>query len=482
MRSRQAPAWISSAPGGRGGASAAGLPREGQFIDVCFLNIDNVKKWYTAEVTRVVEYDNENDVLGAACLKYAAAHGHEAEENEVRFMRSGGLRTLVGGNLDDGTSDWRVRRNLKVSPAKQIRSIVSRPKIRRVPSKRKARTLLNDPQPPRERAPNPPTLVQDISTAAANVLNEGNNGDHRDLTRRVSLLEAQVLVLHHQRPSEFAAEVYHELRVDMKIGILEELMKSPKRVTMSDGIQYLDGALRAGYATFSMDCALPRFKELTRYLVDFFLTENTNVLSDKVRFSPGLEVIDGPAGLPEAKICFADGVEFFNYIGATREDDILTLLRTSFEADGPNVRILGGLLQHECGENEGKYEFFPGMSCLHNNVGTHSEILSETLSSAIRIDASSWDAEGRALATPPTVEASRALFMGTPTNSLCCFQIRWETEKPRRQRKLLALSCGTEGVRRGSVHVQVPYVAFGPELAPAMDELCCQKELARFLL
>ena len=58
------------------------------------------------------------------------------------------------------------------------------------------------------------------------------------------------------------------------------------------------------------------------------------------------------------------------------------------------------------------------------------------------------------------------------SNECSCFKIRWETEPPKMQRTVGHVSVDTEGVRRGTMVVEMPYYVLAPSLAAVFSEMC----------
>ena len=56
------------------------LPSKDGEVEVCYLDDDDKPLWYPATVTRLITYDVNDAVLGAACLQFKSAHGHGPHE------------------------------------------------------------------------------------------------------------------------------------------------------------------------------------------------------------------------------------------------------------------------------------------------------------------------------------------------------------------------------------------------------------------
>ena len=58
-----------------------------------------------------------------------------------------------------------------------------------------------------------------------------------------------------------------------------------------------------------------------------------------------------------------------------------------------------------------------------------------------------------------------------------CFKIRWETDPPSIQRTVNHVSVDTEGVRRGTIVVELPYYVLSPSLASDFNIICTSETL-----
>ena len=477
---------------GRAAYGNGDLPRTASCVKISFVDTNDKTVWWPAVVKRMYILPGRTGLLAVGTVVYPAAFGHEENEADVHLFQKGKLCTVDKDGKGKGYRSWKKFGEAIPDDVRDVRDRILCYAIS--PSTDSPPATADEVVPDQDRsAPAPassPSSSGNPTRSMAMLMNgtgpgpvavavDGEDGHVGNpalaIHERVAALEAHVDVLHKDRPLAWIASTMKETRVAAKIGILEEMTKQPKRVLHEDGRTGLDGVLQTGYITWATPCTLSTFKDMARTVHMHFGKISPGRIAEHVVFSPTIPVIDGPAGLHDATIHFSSGFDLFTFLGIQYTMDMVKLTRTVWESDGTHVRMLGGLQRVTANppHQDRTMRLFVGHSCkdlcVKNATGTPATDAQDELpSSVLSIDECAWDSENHCLSTAPAVMQARTQFRGTRDADLTSFRITWETERPRSMRKVSGFSTDNEGVRRGRLSVQVPYVCFAAELAPSI--------------
>ena len=103
-----------------------------------------------------------------------------------------------------------------------------------------------------------------------------------------------------------------------------------------------------------------------------------------------------------------------------------------------------------------------------DGTGAEASNLSGT---TMRISTASWDEENRCFGTAPSLVSDSPDYRTDIGRDMCCFRIRWVTEKVKFQRSAKKLNVDREGMRRGELHVDCPHILFGNGMTKDVEAL-----------
>ena len=90
---------------------------------------------------------------------------------------------------------------------------------------------------------------------------------------------------------------------------------------------------------------------------------------------------------------------------------------------------------------------------------------------------SSWDSENNTFSHEPTLQKRSTSYTPINSDTSTCFQITWVVDRTTTQKSLSHVSMDTEGVRTGTMEVQIPYFLVGPQIIESIQSLCTDEVL-----
>ena len=471
-------------------------------IQVCFLDEGGHEIWWDAVVLSVDRGWNKSKRSAITAhifkIKYAAQHGFEAQVGHIAFKNRYILRNLCKNGSTANHSKWRFADHLPDTS----RSTVAGPctdvdKHSHASNKKRAKKTRSLSISKKSAKVSADLVIGDDTEPSRTRLDHEQEGSAQSsmLERRLSVLEADLKSMQRSRLSTIEDDLLREIRVDAKLGILSVLRRSTTRVTWgsTEGLG-MGNVVRTGVIRWTCNCAMSRFKLVVLGIHEHFFKQkwsfNTPVnmragedsrkgcttSKAKVHFNPNLEKLDKASGFGSAEILFASGKDLFDFLGHFDSADIRRIVWQK-DRDGNYIRMLGSLQTCGTGGNH-SIRFFVGASSARegrpnttdeDNGDQDLRMDENHMASCVTYEDGSWDAENNCFNSTPLLQAHDPQFSGNSSGNETAFKINWVLDAPRTQRQFAHATVDLEGVRRGVMTVEVPYVLFGPEL---MSEVC----------
>ena len=441
--------------------------------------------WWDARVAKMDCTADMSRIMSRTTLHYIAQHGKDAERGTVPFLRSGTVRVMDNAGRNKGESQW--RHAPRQDPGRTVQRRGGRKRARGPHRRATSATWKgissdeggsseegngDNPQP----SPSPrPPAEQEMNGETVRRGEHGIVGNVGDTCAHgVALLEARVRMLECRVPTEFMTKILNEMRVEVREGIITELLRQPRKITVRREDPMYHTALHSGFVTWSMSCSFTRFKLFLEYIHTRF--NSWNASKPTVRFFPDYNRIMNPIGVTEAQVCFSTAGDFLDYLNVTIGEDVVALLKNTYECDGQHVRVLGGTEKVYNGERS-HVRFFPGRSCVASSMQRRVREREEMDCGYIMMETTSWDEENTCFTSDFVSGDGKTGFTTATREVLNSFNIRWVTEKQKVLRRLNQVVLDREGVRMGKVIVQLPCITMGPALSDAFSSLCGTEKL-----
>ena len=149
------------------------------------------------------------------------------------------------------------------------------------------------------------------------------------------------------------------------------------------------------------------------------------------------------------------------------------LITYSYEvAGGCHLRLLGAM-QDGWRDGDPTLAVFIAQSCVRDSAWLASADAEKAVhADNVLFSNANWDSTNSCFSSEPTLEKSPTGYKDIASAECSCFKIRWEMEPPRTQRTVGNVSVDTEGVRRGTMVVELPYYVLAPSLATPFTDVC----------
>lgn len=335
----------------------------------------------------------------------------------------------------------------------------------------------------------------------------------RTLHERIDNFEAELRVLRRRQITDFELRVLNEIRVDTKLGVIAALQRKITLLQIADDAPPHEAVLQPGCLQWSYNVMMDRFQLLLVAIHKHFHLNPGTASPLSVTFSPSFQLMDTETGFSSANVHFRSVIDFFSFLGVRNTSTIAKLMWTPFEARGAShLRVLGGVQTDKTGDTQ-SLNMTIGYSCLEEAVSHGSDAenvpepaklpcreahavhnlphTSELINTAartstippahrdsgvtacsFRIQNASWDSENGRFANDPQLVKIKSGLHAAHSCGDASFSIRWTSETPRTQRQLHPDAVDREGVRRGTMVVQLPYYIVGPQLSSQLSEAC----------
>ena len=221
---------------------------------------------------------------------------------------------------------------------------------------------------------------------------------------------------------------------------------------------------------------MTRFKIVASAVRRHFREAAGYLRHDAVSFSPCMKSIESISGFTHASITFETAMDMLHFLGVRRVQDLTKLMWKPYETViGKHLRVLGGVQTVTDGERT-SINLTVGYTCSEEGITAHAG--SEGVrAECFRVADSAWDDENECFACHPVMRKVDAGYIKDDTITDTAFKITWQTEEARTQRQLGHEAVDREGVRRGTMEVQMPYYIAGPQLSSQLGALCDSEKL-----
>ena len=304
--------------------------------------------------------------------------------------------------------------------------------------------------------------------------------------------EAELRVMRRRNLTDFEQKVLREVRVDTKLGVISALQRKLTHIQAREDAPPHEAVLQPGCLKWSYNVAMDRF-QLFVSAVHRHFCETPSIASPlSVMFSPAFQLLESEEGFSRVEIHFKSVMELFAFLGIRTRSTVTKLIWTPYEARGANhLRVLGGV-QTEHTNDMHSLNLSVGYSCTEQAVdtaGIASRVQADSDAGAagavasaqatdyarahcFRIENASWDTENGRFANEPQLVQLKSGFRSAQEYGDASFNVTWTSETPRTQRLLDPDAVDREGVRRGTMVVQLPYYIVGPELTSQLTAAC----------
>ena len=320
-------------------------------------------------------------------------------------------------------------------------------------------------------------------------------------------------VLRRRQMTDFEVKMLKEMRVDTKLGVISALQRKLKDIQVADNAPPHEAVFQPGCLRWSYNVVMDRFQLLVLAIHKHFCVNPAITGHRAVTFSPSFELLDSDTGFSSAQIHFRSVMDFLSFFGIRSTSTIANLIWTPYDARGGKyLRLLGGV-HTDCTGNTQSLNMTVGYSCTEEAVpheraaaegpdfaattrdiahadlnapdnsartddgaGAYPRPSTRTASAALaysfRIEDVAWDSENGRFANQPLLVQINSGFRAGHNCGDASFCVTWKSEAPRTQRQLDPDAVDREGVRRGTMVVQLPYYIVGPQLASQLLEAC----------
>ena len=257
--------------------------------------------------------------------------GYDEESVPVDFFRDGMLREqrrLQDGSLPEKTQ-WRLkddgcngdsdnddftdtyrgeenRRSTRIASGRRN----ARKETTRHRTRRSTRTR-NTPQQTTPRNANA-NAVQELLAEVQQL-----KGHVHVLHRKIAVHEQHFLSDRNKRMTRGSNGLLNALKTNLRYKLLIEFQKPPRRPTVASHERPFHTVLRRGHVTCSMDFDLNILKSVADDVVEFMART-----SRQVKFFPSLtSIMEGPHGMPLAKIVFSEDIPLLQWLGMRNPQD-----------------------------------------------------------------------------------------------------------------------------------------------------------------
>lgn len=303
------------------------------------------------------------------------------------------------------------------------------------------------------------------------------NDRMEELANRVRNMEAELTVLRRGQFTQLEVDIVKEVRVETKLGVIDALRRSPGPLHVTDGGQELEAVIQGGTIRWSYKCSMERYKLLAAAVYDFFC-DGINKKPSAVNFSPSFDKLDRVCGFGSSEITFATAMDLLRFLGVTNTDDMIKLVNFAYDATGgKHLRVLGSL-QDGWEAELPTLSMFVGHSSARDSAFLPPTWFDEQVNPTNKGHAdnvffanASWDSDNSCFAAQPTLRRTCTGYNEVASTECTCFKMKWESEPPKRQRTVSHMTVDSEGVRRGTLVVEMPFYRLAPHLASVFTEL-----------
>ena len=467
------------------------MPRTGDVVRVCYIDMNDEDmedadaagkkkvEWWSATVVSVLAMMGSEDVRCVANVSFWPAHGQPRQECSVLFMTNGLVIDFVHYNSDkENSSEWSYVKRVAETAEAALLPGSRRPAPRSSQEDHDGRASGR-----RSRARARPARARDsrdrTSTPSGRAVPELEVTV--SLHGRASQVEAAVKVMNRRQFIGLEVAVVKEIRVETKLGLIAALRRSPGPLHVTDGGPQLEAVIEGGTMRWSYKCAMGRYKMLAAAAHVFFC-EGANKRPSAVQFNPSFDTLDGVSGFGSSEITFATAMDMFRFLGISSAADMKRLMTYAYEATGGrHLRVLGGMQDGWRGDVP-TLAMFVGHSCVRDSEWLHVADVDEGVAAENLFFANaSWDSDNSCFAADATLQKSATGYKEIASVDCSCFKLRWETEPPKVQRTVGHISIDTEGVRKGTMVVEMPYYRLAPYLASVFNALCSDDTLENII-
>lgn len=465
------PAMSSTRFSLRRGHSPALFPKYKDTIEVCFIDDLDEEVWWEAVVLTKERMFKRKDCT----IVYLAQHGEDAGICAVRFVDENMLCNVLPDGSRGDKSKWRV---VLTEEGCRDRGDCT-------------------PPPPRENT-SPPAPVAAVSRTQAT-----SSVQVVQLQKRVGLVEEDVSFIRRQRSGPDAVSLSNEIRVETKLGVIAALRRSMSQglASREDGPDH-DGVMQEGTVRWRYRCTMERFKTFVTAVHDRFRRNADRNHSDDgkdvpVHFIPKYDRLNDDAGFGTAEVRFRTAVQLFGFLGQMKESDLMGIIWQK-HSTGSHLRVIGTLQnckrdgaddtdEADDQENDDRgtlLRVFLGHSSTSSVndsagfvAGNTSEEAPGEYAACIEFDDKHWDADNNCFASSAMIQKRETACDMHSNTEGSWYRIKWQVEGVRSQRTYGDVTLDREGVRLGTMVVEIPFVVFGQELVRDISELCTPEDL-----
>ena len=204
-----------------------------------------------------------------------------------------------------------------------------------------------------------------------------------------------------------------------------------------------------------------------------FFCEGRNRRLSSIEFNPSYETLDSVSGFGCSEITFRSAMDLLGFLGITSTADMEKLVSFPYDATGGrHLRVLG-TMQDGSKDGDPTLSMFVGHSCVRDAAWLDvADTESAGHAGNIFFSDATWDSGNSFFSSKPAWRTSPTGYKDIASRECSSFKIRWETDPPKMQRTLGHVSVDTEGVRRGTMVVELPYYVLSPYFAAEFSALC----------
>lgn len=332
--------------------------------------VDDDLVWWPALVDDVSCTGSGAERRASGVLVFDARHGYEKQHVSVDFLHDDMLReqsVRPDGSRPDRT-EWRVEEQENQNDSDH--EDFPPPDQRRCSTRIASRN--QNSRSARQRQSTRRTTRSRQGTRGGRCV-QGNDVSFQEMRAEVSTLKAHVETLHrklmvHERhflserdmaTSAADKDLVNVMKMSIRNKILVDFQKPPRRPTVVSTEREFSSALRRGHMKCTVDCDLNMFKLIAK---DVLSTCSTS--SQRTVFLPSLpSILQGPHGMPLARILFEENVALFKWLQLRDPSDRDNLrMRTQCTQTVQAIRLISGM-QVSSEDPRSGMTIFPGRSC-----------------------------------------------------------------------------------------------------------------------
>lgn len=461
-------------------------------ISVCYVDADEEPRnasyttsdsrvqWWSATITAVLPVYRSGEITCIANVSFWPDYNQPRQECTMLFLTNGLVIDLLVYDGDkNNTSEWRyISRAADGEPPNPVQNADE------------GRRRCNAPPSSADGRASPAAARSNGNCSTARAGNGGARSRSRpstvqantnkrmaELGERLTHMEAEFRVLKRKQFTELEVDIVKEIRVETKLGLIDVLRRAPGGLHVTEGGSELEAVIQGGIIKWSYKCCMGRYKLLAAAVHEFFC-EGMNKKPSAVKFSPSFERLQSVCGFGTSEISFATAMDLMRFLGITNTDDIDKMVKFPYDAaGGRHLRVLGAL-QDGTSDECATLAMFVGHSAVRDSfflpptwLGAKTNPTNEGHANNVFFSNATWDSDNSCFAAQPSLGRSSTGFNEIASTECSSFKIHWEIVPPKLQRTVSHMTVDTEGVRRGTLVVEMPFYRLAPYLASLFSKV-----------